>query len=171
MFPHVSAAGQHQLLIRHCRLIHAPSEAIIRAWCDPALFIKLHADEPDMGVVFSIDPADKHRASIVIGYPHDDIQERLALCMSYQPSGPGDERHAAGPANDLYAMRLCLTLSPTLHLATGAHAASVTSRTSCTLSLFVTEGESYEEWAWPLLNDALQVLVEALEREAARALA
>ena len=59
-------------------------------------------------------------------------------------------------------MRLCLTLSPTLHLAAGTHAASATSRTSCTLSLSVAEGEVYEDWARPLLNDALQLLVDAL---------
>lgn len=82
MFPHVSAVGPHQLLIRHCRLIHAPSEAIIRAWCGPALFIKLHAAEPDMGVAFSLNSADKHRASVTLGRPHDDIQERLPLCLT-----------------------------------------------------------------------------------------
>ncbi|MFG1416732.1 hypothetical protein V5F38_01065 [Xanthobacter sp. V0B-10] len=171
MFPHVSAAGQHHLLVRHRRLIHAPSEAIIQAWCDPALFIKLHAAEPDMGVAFSLNSADKQHASIILGRPHDEIQERLPLCMTYQLSGPSDERHVAGPANDPYAMRLCLTLSPTLHLAAGGRMASVTSRTSCTLSLFVAEGEVYEDWAWPLLNDALQVLVDTLGREAACALA
>lgn len=171
MFPHVSAAGQHQLLVRHSRLIHAPSDAIIRAWCDPALFIKLHAAEPDMGVAFSLNPADKHRASITLGGPHDNIQERLPLSMTYQPSGPSDERHVAGPANDPYAMRLCLTLSPTLHLAAGGRMASVTSRTSCTLSLFVAEGEVYEDWAWPLLTEALPFLANTLGREAARALA
>ncbi|MFG1480977.1 hypothetical protein V5F53_20315, partial [Xanthobacter sp. V4C-4] len=74
MFPHVSTAGQHQLLVRHRRLILARSEAIIRAWCNPALFMKLHAAEPDMGVAFSIDPADKRHASITLGRPHDDIQ-------------------------------------------------------------------------------------------------
>ncbi|WP_234050728.1 MULTISPECIES: hypothetical protein [unclassified Xanthobacter] len=166
MFPHVSATGQHQLLVRHRRLIHAPSEAIIRAWCNPALFIKLHAAEPDMGVEFSLNPTDKHHASVALGRPHDDIQERLPLCMSYQPSGPSDERHVAGPTDDPYAMRLGLTLSPTLHLAAGTHAASATSRTSCTLSLSVAEGEVYENWAWPLLNDALQLLTDALGREA-----
>ncbi|MFG1430448.1 hypothetical protein V5F44_07485 [Xanthobacter sp. V2C-8] len=171
MFPHVSATGQHQLLVRHRRLIHAPSEAIIRAWCDPALFTDLHAAEPDMGLVFSIDPADTHRASITLGSSHDDIQERLPLYMTYQPGGPGCERHIAGPANDPYAMRLCLTLSPTLRLATGAHAASVTSRTSCTLSLFVAEGEVYEDWAWPLLTEALPLLAATLGQEAAHALA
>ncbi|MFG1295786.1 hypothetical protein [Xanthobacter variabilis] len=171
MFPHVSATGQHQLLVRHRRLIHAPSEAIIRAWCDPALFIKLYAAEPDMGLVFSLNPAAPHRASVTLGRPHDDIQERRPLCMSYQPGGPGGEQHVAGPTNDPYAMRLGLALSPTLHLAAGAPAASATSRTSCTLSLSVAEGEVYEDWAWPLLNDALQVLVDTLGREAACALA
>lgn len=171
MFPHVSATGQHQLLVRHRRLIHAPSEAIIRAWCDPALFIKLHAAEPDMGVAFSLNSADKQHASIILGRPHDEIQERLPLCMTYQLSGPGGEQHVAGPTDDPYAMRLRLTQSPTLHLAAGTHAASITSRTSCTLSLSIAEGESYEEWAWPLLNDALQVLADTLGREAACALA
>jgi hypothetical protein len=171
MFPHVSAAGQHLLLVRHRRLIHAPSDAIIRAWCDPALFIKLHAAEPDMGVEFSIDPADKQHASITLGRPHDDIQERLPLSMTYRPGGPGSAQHVAGPANDPYAMRLGLSLSPTLHVAAGTHAASATSRTSCTLSLSVAEGEVNEDWAWPLLNDALQVLVDTLGREAACALA
>lgn len=171
MFPHVSAAGQHQLLVRHRRLIHARSEVIIRTWCDPAFFIKLHSTQPDMGVAFSIDPANKQNASVTLGRPHDDIQERLPLSMTYQPSGPGDEQHIAGPANDPYAMRLCLTLSPTLHLATGAHAASVTSRTSCALSFSVAEGEPYEDWAWPLLTEALPFLANTLGREAARALA
>lgn len=68
-------------------------------------------------------------------------------------------------------MRLGLTLSPTLHLAAGTHVASVSSRTFCALSLSVAEGESYEERAWPLLNDALQVLADTLGREAACALA
>ncbi len=171
MFPHVSATGQHQLLVRHRRLIHAPSEAIIRAWCDPALLSKHHAAEPDMGVVFSIDPADKLRASVALGRPHDDIQERLPLCMSYQPGGPGGERHVAGPTDDPYAMRLRLTQSPTLHLAAGPHATSATSRTSCTLSLFIAEGEVYEDWAWPLLTEALPLLAATLGQEAARALA
>ncbi|MFH3479828.1 hypothetical protein [Xanthobacter variabilis] len=171
MFLHVSATGQHQLLVRHRRLIHAPSDAIIRAWCNPALFIKLHSAQPDMGVAFSLNPVDKQHASITLGRPHDDIQERSPLCMSYQPGSPGGEQHVAGPTNDPYAMRLGLTLSPTLHLAAGTHAASATSRTSCALSLSVAEGEVYEDWAWPLLNDALQVLVDTLRREAARALA
>lgn len=166
MFPHVSATGQHQLLVRHRRLFHAPSDAIIRAWCDPALFIKLHAAEPDMGVVFSIDPADKLRASVALGRPHDDIQERLPLCMSYQPGGPGGERHVAGPTDDPYAMRLRLTQSPTLHLVAGDTTVSTTPRTSCMLSLAVADGEVYEEWAVPLLTDALPLLVEALGREA-----
>ncbi|MDQ0503589.1 hypothetical protein [Xanthobacter agilis] len=96
MSPHVSTADQHQLLVRHRRLIHAPSEAIIRAWCDPALFTKLHAAEPDMGVAFSIDPADTHLASVALGSPHDDIQERLPLCTTYQPGGPGGAQHVAG---------------------------------------------------------------------------
>ncbi|MFG1393166.1 hypothetical protein [Xanthobacter agilis] len=166
MFPHVSATGQHQLLVRHRRLIHAPSEAIIRAWCDPALFITFHAAEPHMGVEFSLNPAAPHRASVTLGRPHEDIQERLPLCLTCRPGGPGCERHVAGPANDPYAMRLGLTVSPTLHLIAGAHMASANSRTSCTLSLSVAEGEVYEEWAWPLLTDALPLLVDALGREA-----
>lgn len=72
MLPHSSATDQHQLLLRHRRLIHAPSEAIVRAWCDPALFSKFHASAPHLGITFSIDPAATHRASITLGSPHDD---------------------------------------------------------------------------------------------------
>ncbi len=162
MFPHVSATGQHQLLVRHRRLIHAPSEAIIRAWCDPALFTKLHAAEPDMGVVFRIDPAAPHRASVTLGSSHDDIQERLPLSMTYQSGGPGGEQHVAGPTDGPYAMRLGLTLSPTLHLVAGGIMAPTVPRTSCTLSLSMADGDTYEEWAWPLLTDALQLLADTL---------
>lgn len=69
MFPHVSSAHPHPLFVRHRRLIHASSEAIIGAWCDPALFTSLDTIEPHIAVTFSIDPAATHRASITLGTP------------------------------------------------------------------------------------------------------
>lgn len=97
MFPHVSSAYPHPLLVRHRRLIHASSEAIIGAWCDPALFTSLETTELCVGVTFSIDPVATHRASITLGTPHGDTQERLPLCISCQPAGSGPAQYVVGP--------------------------------------------------------------------------
>lgn len=162
MFLHVSTADPHSLLVRHRRLIHAPSEAIIGAWCDPALFTSLDTTEPHMGVTFSIDPAATHRASITLGTPYGDTQERLPLCVSYQPAGSGREEYAAGPIDDPYAMRLCLTLSPTLHLVASTDNGRTTPRTCCSLSFDTMESVVSQQWAMQLLVDALRLLAEGL---------
>ncbi|MFG1243893.1 MULTISPECIES: hypothetical protein [Xanthobacter] len=162
MLQHSSATDQHQFLLQHRRLIHAPSEAIIRAWCNPDIFSKFHASAPHLGVTFSIDPAATHRASITLGSPHDDIQERLPLCISYEPAGSARAHHIAGPVNDPHALKLCLTLSPTFHLAAGFNIASPAPRTSCTLSLGTPDGDAYEGWTWSLLYDVLPLLADAL---------
>jgi len=163
MFPHVSSAHPRPLFARHRRLIHAPSEAIIGAWCDPALFASLHTTEPLMGVTFSIDAAATHHASITLGTPHDDTQERLPLCISYQRAGLGREQYVAGPMDDPYAMRLCLTLSPTLHLVASADNGLTTPRTFCSLSFGAMESAVSPRWAamW-FLVDALPLLAEGL---------
>jgi len=162
MFPHVSSAHPRPLFARHRRLIHAPSEAIIGAWCDPALFASLHTTEPLMGVTFSIDAAATHHASITLGTPHDDTQERLPLCMSYQPAGSGREHYVAGPIDDWYAMRLCLTLSPTLHLLARADNEATIPATRCSLSFDAKERIAFQQWAMQLLVGALQLLAEGL---------
>ncbi|MFG1181490.1 hypothetical protein [Xanthobacter versatilis] len=162
MFPHVSSAHRRPLLVRHRRLIHASSEAIIGAWCNPALFASLDTTEPHMGVTFSIDPAATHRASITLGAPHADTQERLPLCMSYQPAGSGREHYVAGPIDDWYAMRLCLTLSPTLHLVASADNGPTTPRTFCSLSFGAMESVVSQRWAMRFLVDALPLLAEGL---------
>ncbi|MFG1374673.1 hypothetical protein V5F32_21055 [Xanthobacter oligotrophicus] len=35
------------------------------------------------------------------------------------------------------------------------------------LSLSIADGDTYEEWAWSLLSDALPLLADALEHSAA----
>ncbi|UJX46660.1 hypothetical protein [Xanthobacter sp. YC-JY1] len=162
MFPHVSSAHPRPLFARHRRLIHAPSEAIIGAWCDPALFTSLDTAAPHMGLKFSIDPAATHLASITLGTPHGDIQERLPLCISYQRAGSGREQYVAGPIDDSYAMRLCLTLSPTLHLVASADNGLSTSRTYCSLSFGARRAVVYPQWAMQLLANALWLLAEEL---------
>lgn len=162
MFPHVCSVHPRPLLIRHRRLIKAPSEAIIGAWCDPVLFTSLDTAEPHMGVTFSIDPEATHRASITLGTPHGDTQERLPLCISYQPAGSGSEQYVAGPIDDPYAMRLSLTLSPALHLVASADNGLTTPRTFCSLSFGAMESIVSPRWAMQLLVDALQLLAEGL---------
>lgn len=90
MFPHVSSAHPRPPLVRHRRLIKAPSEAIIGAWCDPALFTSLDTIEPHIGVTFSIDPTATHRASITLGTPHGDTQEPHHLSGDRR-AGYGDD--------------------------------------------------------------------------------
>lgn len=162
MFPRVSSAHTRPLLTRHRRLIHAPSEAIIGAWRDPALFTSLDTIEPHIGVTFSIDPAATHRSSITLGGPHADTQERLPFCISYQPAGSGREQYVAGPIDDPYAMRLSLTLSPTLHLVACADNGLSTPRTCCSLLLGAKESVVSPQWAVQLLVDILQLLAEGL---------
>jgi len=167
MFPHVSSAHPRPLLVRHRRLIHAPSEAIIRAWCDPALFTSLDTIEPHIGVTFSIDPSATRRASITLGVPHAGAQERLPLCIRYQPAGSGAEQYVAGPIDDPYAMHLCLTLSPTLHLVASADNGPTTRRTFCSLSFGAKESVVSPQWAVQLLVNALQLLAEGLAERSA----
>ena len=163
MFLHVSSAHPRPLFARHRRLIHAPSEAIIGAWCDPALFASLHTTEPLLGVTFSIDAAATHRASITLGSPHGDTQERLPLCISYQPAGSGSEQYVAGPIDDPCAIRLSLTLSPTLHLVPSADNGPTTPRTFCSLSFGAVESVISPRWAaMRFLVDALPLLAEGL---------
>lgn len=162
MFPHVSSAHPRPLLVRHRHLIKAPSEAIIGAWCNLALLTSLVTTEPHIGVTFSIDRAATHRSSITLGAPHGDAQERLPLCISYQRAGSGREQYVAGPFDDPYAMRLCLTLSPTLHLVAGAGNTPITARTFCSLSFGAIENVASQQWAMQLLVDALQLLAEGL---------
>lgn len=161
MFPHVSSAHPRPLLARHRRLIHAPSEAIIGAWCDPALFTSLDTAAPHMGLTFSIDPAATHLASITLGTPHGDIQERLPLCISYQRAGSGREQYVANPMDDPYAMRLCLTLSPT-HLVASADNGPTIPETSCSLSFGAMESVVSQQRAMQSLVDALRLLAEGL---------
>ncbi|MEP9357040.1 hypothetical protein ABLE93_26350 [Xanthobacter sp. KR7-65] len=162
MFPHVSSAHPRPLFARHRRLIHAPSEAIIGAWCDPALFTSLDTAAPHMGLTFSIDPAATHRASITLGTPHGDTQERLPLCISYQPAGSGSEQYVAGPIDDPCAIRLSLTLSPTLHLVASADNEFTNPVTQCRLSFGTMESLASPQWAMQLLADALRSLAEGL---------
>lgn len=163
MFPHVSSGHPRPLFARHRRLIHAPSEAIIGAWCDPALFASLHTTEPLlMGVTFSIDAAATHHASITLGTPHDDTQERLPLCISYQPAGSGGEQYVAGPVDDPDAMRLCLALSPTLHRVASADNGSTTPRTYCSLLFGAMESVVSQQWSMHLVAEALRFLAEEL---------
>lgn len=162
MFPHVSSAHPRPLLVRHRRLIHAPSEAIIGAWCDPALFTSLDTIEPHIGVTFNLDPTATHRASITLGAPQADTQERLPLCIRYQPAGSGNEQNVAGPTEDRYAMRLCLTLSPTLHLVASADNGPTTTRTCCSLSFGAMKSVVSPQWAMQLLVDALRLLAKEL---------
>ncbi|UDQ91176.1 hypothetical protein LJE71_09370 [Xanthobacter autotrophicus] len=167
MFPHVSSAHPRPLFARHRRLIHASSEAIIGAWCDPALFTSLDTTEPHMGVTLSIDPAATHRASITLGTPHGDTQERLPLCVSYQPADSGSEQYVAGPVDDPDAMRLCLALSPTLHLVASADNGSTTPRTYCSLLFGAMESVVSRQWAIQLVVDALRLLAEGLAERSA----
>lgn len=162
MLPHVSSAHPRPLLVRHRRLIKVPSEAIIGAWCDPALFTSLDTIEPHIAVTFSIDPKATHRASITLGTPHGDTQERLPLCMSYQPAGSGTDQYVAGPIDDPYAMRLCVTLSPTLHLLVRADNGATIPATRCSLSFGTMESLVSQQWAMPLLADVLRSLAEGL---------
>jgi hypothetical protein len=162
MFPHVSSAHPRPLLVRHRRLIKAPSEAITGAWCDPVLFTSLDTTEPHMGVTLSIDPAATHRASIRLGPPHGDTQERLPLCISYQPAGSGGEQYVAGPIDDPHAMRLFLTLPPTLHLLARADNGATIPATRCSLSAGAMESLISQQWAMQLLADVLRLLAEGL---------
>jgi len=162
MFPHVSSAHPRPPLVRHRRLIKAPSEAIIGAWCDPALFTSLDTIEPHIGVTFSIDPTATHRASITLGTPHGDTQERLPLCISYQRAESGREQYVAGPMDDPYAMRLCLTLSRTLHLVASADSGPTIPRTLCSLSFGAMESVVSPQWAMRLLVEALRSLTEGV---------
>jgi hypothetical protein len=115
-----------------------------------------------MGVTFSIDPAAKHRASITLGTPHCDTQERLPLCISYQPARSGGEQYVAGPIDDPHAMRLFLTLSPTLHLLARADNGVTIPATRCSLSFGAMESLVSQQWAMQLLADVLRLLAEGL---------
>ena len=167
MFPHVSSTYPHPLLVRHRRLIHASSEAIIGAWCDPALFTSLETTELCVGVTFSIDPVATHRASITLGTPHDDTQERLPLCISCQPAGSGPAQYVVGPFGDAYAMRLSLKLSPTLHLVASTDSGWTTPRTCCSLLFGAMESVVSRQWAMQLLADVLRLLAEGLAERSA----
>ncbi|MFG1292890.1 hypothetical protein [Xanthobacter versatilis] len=115
-----------------------------------------------MGITFSIDPGATNRASITLGTAHCDTQERLPLCISYQPAGSGSEQYAAGPIDGPYAMRLSLTLSPTLHLVASADNRLATPTTFCSLSFGAMESFVSQRWAMQLLADVLRLLADGL---------